>query len=284
MKIGIHGGIGDGAYSRFGDARYKKMREHGFECFDFNLTDTEVAPYTLTDKDAEELLLREKSLLEEADVKVSQVHGPWRWPPRDFEETDRAERMEKMKKSVRFCALLGCENWVVHPIMPFGIQDIGTGNEQKTWDMNLEFMTELLQTAKECNVTICLENMPMTKFSLATPGKILEFVKTIDDEHFKICLDTGHVNVFGELSLGEETRRLMPYIRVLHVHDNRFDMDLHLPPYFGTADWADFAAALKETGFDGSFSLETRPPESLPTGIFERMCIEYADIARDIIK
>lgn len=282
MKTGIQTGFGDGMQCCFGNDKYKKLREFGFECIDFELVNTECAPYTMTDKEADELLLKERKAFEDAGLEISQVHGPWRYPPQDFEEADRKERMEKMKKSICFCSVLGCKNWVVHPIMPFGTEEIGTGNEKKTWDMNLEFMTELLKTAKEYDVTICLENMPMTKFSLATPERILEFVKTMDDEHFKICLDTGHVSVFDNLSLGEEIRKLGSYINVLHVHDNKCGIDLHLPPYFGVIDWADFTAALKEIDFGGSISLETVPPSLLSDDIFEQMCIEYAKIAKNI--
>jgi hypothetical protein len=102
-------------------------------------------------------------------------------------------------------------------------------------------MRELLETAKAYDITICLENMPMLEFSLSVPEKILELVNAIDDEHFKICLDTGHVSVFPDLCLAEETRVLGKQIRVLHVHDNHLGEDVHMLPYFGTIDWAGFA-------------------------------------------
>lgn len=44
------------------------------------------------------------------------------------------------------------------------------------------------------------ENMPFKNFSLSKPCDILRFVKAIDDENFKICLDTGHVAVFEGMS------------------------------------------------------------------------------------
>lgn len=284
MKIGIYTSLDDGKYSRFGNGKYEKIREHGFSCIDFNMADTDAELYNISETEAKKILLNEKQLAEKSGVKISQVHGPWRWPAKDFSAEDRRERAEKMKKSLYMCSILGCENWVVHPIMPFGVEDAETENAQKTWDMNIEFMNDILKTAKEYGITVCLENMPMPKFSLAAPERILEFVKTIDDDNFKICLDTGHVSVFENLSLGGETRRLGKYIKVLHVHDNLWGMDLHLPPYYGIADWGDFASALEEIGFDGSFSLETNPPAKLPDDIFEQMCVCYAKIAENIVK
>lgn len=283
MKIGIQTTTLDkNGYGRWGEAAYQKLKEHGYDCSDFDMANTGTLFYTLPEKEADTLFAREKALAAAAGIEITQMHGPWQYPPRDVTEKDRAERMEKMKRSIRACALLGCKNWVIHPIMPYGLSDLPAGNAQKTWDLNMKFMCELLVTAKEYDVTICFENMPFLEFSLSKPERILEFVNTINDDHFKICLDTGHVAVFPELSIGEEVRRLGSEIRVMHVHDNWGSLDLHLMPYFGVIDWKDFANALKDISFDGSFSLETMPPATLPDDPFEDMCRLYAKTAKAI--
>ena len=283
MKIGISMRRGALDYARWGDECYKKMKQHGFSCVDFNLSETENFLYVSDWVTAESLLLKEKRLADEAGIKFSQVHGPWRYPPRDSSPQEREERMEKMKKSIRAAALLGCQNWVVHPIMPYGIEDANTENAEKTWQLNTEFMSELLKTAKQYHVTVCLENMPMTNFSMSRPQDILRFAQQINDENFKICLDTGHVAVFPDLSLAEETRRLGKEIRVLHVHDNLCDQDSHLMPYFGKINWGSFGEALKEIDYKGVFSLETMPPANLPADVFEEMCCNLCKIAKTIV-
>ncbi len=283
MKIGITAKFGDNGYGRWGKDIYNKLKEHGYSCSDFDMANTESLLYTLPQNESDKILIDEKLLAEKAGIEINQVHGPWRWPPRDFTKEDLTERMEKMKKSIRSSSVLGCCNWVVHPIMPFGINEAGKEEAKKTWDMNIEFMSELLITAKEYGIIICLENMPMTEFSLATPKDILKLVKYINDDNFKICLDTGHVSVFSGLSLGDSVRELGDEIRVLHVHDNMHHMDLHLMPYFGIIDWDEFAKALKVIEYNGSFSLETTPPKKFPDEIFEEMCITLSKIANNII-
>lgn len=284
MKIGLQFQSEDKlAHRRYGEARYKKLKEHGFSCADFNLVNTDSEIYTLSQEKSDAILLKEKALAEEAGVEIHQVHGPWRWPSKDYTEEDRRERMDKMKKSIRATAVLGCKNWIVHPIMPFGTDEIGTENAQKTWDLNIEFMSELLKTAKEYDVTICLENMPMVKFSLATPKDILRFVKAMNDEHFKVCLDTGHVSVFEGLSVGDSVRIIGDELRTLHVHDNKWGFNLHLMPYYGVIDWNDFANALREINYNGVFSLETLPPDSLTDELYEELSISLAKIAKLII-
>lgn len=281
MKIGIEFNIFNSGYCRYGDKKYIKLKEHGFSCIDFNMSNTNTEIYTSPESD--KLLLREKALADDASIEINQAHGPWRSPPRDGTAEERAERMDKMKKSIRSASLLGCKNWVIHPLMPLGADDTVTGNEKGTWEINLMFMKELLITAKEYGVKICLENVPMAKFSLAKPAAILNFAEAINDENFKICLDTGHASLFDDLSLCDEVRRLGDKIKVLHVHDNKYGKDLHLMPYFGTIDWKAFAISLKDIGYNGVFSLETSAPNTLPDFLFEKSSILLYEIANEII-
>lgn len=283
MKIGFAIDMITAAEKRWGNEKYKKIKEAGFDCIDYALADTETFVYSLPDGELRAFLAKEKALADEAGIEIWQVHGPWRWPPQDLTEEQLSERMEKMKKSIYMSHLLGCKYWVVHPIMPFGIEDIGTGNEQATWDMNVSFMSRLLETAVEYDVVICFENMPMRKFSMATPEKMLEFARLMNNEHFKICLDTGHVSVIKGLSVGDEVRRLGSEIKVFHIHDNRGSLDEHRFPYFGIIDWGDFSKALRDIGFDGVFSLEATVPGKLPGDLYDEMCRSLCNIAKSII-
>lgn len=189
-----------------------------------------------------------------------------------------------MKRSILITNMLGCKYWVVHPIMPCGTNDLNTGDSQKTWNLNKEFMSELLDFAKSCDVTICLENMPMRNFPLANPTQILKFVKSINDDHFKICLDTGHAAVFPGSSVGDAVRELGEEIKVLHVHDNMGDRDSHLYPTKGIIDWVDFINALKVINFNGVFSLETEPSTELDDKDYESANIELYSIAKKLVQ
>lgn len=278
MKIGIENG------SRYGELAYKKFKEFGFDCIDFGLSHTESAFYSLPEAEIDALILKHKALADDAGIEISQVHGPWRYPPMDSTPEERSERFKKMARSIRSTALLGCKYWVIHPIMPFGTHDIEKGKEEETWKLNLEFFRALLPIAKQYGVIICLENMPMLNFSISKPVDILRLVEEINDESFEICLDTGHVTVFKELSIGEETRRFGKHLKVLHIHDNRMSLDMHLMPYLGKTDWEDFIASLKDIGYDGVFSFETLPPANFPDHLFDKLCSSYADLAKWMVR
>ncbi len=274
-------GIKSNAVDYYGNQKYLKLKECGFSCVDFQLVSTETAYYTAPTEEAQELLLKEKKLIEEAGLEISQVHGPWRYPPMDETLEDREERMEKMKKSIAFAALLGCKNWVIHPVFPFGMCDKDSGKEEETYRINLAFMRELLETAKEYDVTVCLENLPFRQFSLGAPADVLRIIRDIDDDHFQMCLDTGHAAVFEGVTPGDALRECADVVRVLHVHDNNGKGDFHWLPYIGVIDWKDFCQALTEIGFDGVFSYETAPNPKMPEpvrGEVLKMMTELADL------
>ncbi len=284
MRIGIeYGALLKGYEEKWGKTEgRKKFLEAGFSCVDFSLAGTTEWEYNDPEDEAKEKLKRIYDDLKNDKIEISQIHGPWRYPPRDHTEEDRLERLEKMKRSIRMCAHMGCKRWVIHPIMPFGTEDIGTGNEEKTWEINKAFMSELLKTAKEEGVIICFENMPFAKLSLASPESIKKFVDKMNDDNFRICLDTGHANIFPEMSLGDAVRLMGEKLEALHIHDNDEKDDLHWIPTIGTIDWQDFGKALGEIGFEGVFSYETEFSENMPKGAYELMNKGLVSFAKEI--
>lgn len=279
MKIGIESSAYEGRYGLIeGVAR---MKRHGYECVDFQdfiQTDSEL--FALSETDFEKYLLSKRDVYEEAGIEIFQSHGPWRYPPQDFTAEDRAERFEKMARSIRGTAILGCKNFIIHPLMPWGADS--DPEPQRRWDMNLEFFSRLCHIAADNDITICFENMPMTQISLSRPHEILEFVKTINDPHFKVCLDTGHCAVFGESPAAAVRLIGKEHLAALHVHDNNGKGDLHWIPYTGVIDWTDFTHALDEIGFDGALSLETSVPAGIPEDLRELQEISLFQMAKKL--
>ena len=253
-------------FSEFGEHRYKKMKEYGFDYADIS---ADPERFNGTDEEYIESLKREKELADEAGVTIWQVHGPWRWPPHDETEEIREERARLMRLSLDAAAAIGTKNWVIHPMMPFGDYDVYPDlNIDEFYRINYEFFRKLLPYAKERGITICFENMPMKGMHISSPERTLEFVRGINDENFKLCLDTGHAAILKS-SPAEAVRLAGADLKTLHVHDNSGNRDEHLLPLNGIIDWADFKAALTEIGFDGVFSLETGWGSFLRNGSIE---------------
>lgn len=276
-------GISYEFFERWGLDRYQKLRSFGFTHIDFGMANVVGWIYQCDEQELETRLKAEKAAMDAAGIQISQVHGSWRWPTQDGTEEDRAELIQFMERSLLATYILGCKYWVIHPFFPFGLEDKGTEHEQETWDINMACMKKLLPIAKGYGITICLENMPLTKFSISSPTEILKFVRAVDDENFKICLDTGHAHPHRDTTPAKAVLELGKQIKVLHVHDNRGDGDLHLLPYFGEIDWPAFGKALKEIGFDGVFSYESLLPLHMPDALVEKNCIMLVEFAKELL-
>lgn len=283
MKVGIHDYYQDTDWALTAAQRYAIYAEAGFDGIDFNTSRTYTEFYTEPEAVMEKQMADIRAEIEGVGMIVHQVHGPWCWPPvLDETAEGRIQRAEQMKRSMRMTALLGSCYWVVHPIMPYRVKDMLEGNEAATWDLNVEFMSGLLEYAKQVDVTICLENMPFRSFSMAKPEKVLQFIKEMNDPHFGMCLDTGHVATQESLDLAEQVRMVGKYMKVMHVHDNNGEKDQHQWPGKGILNWESFTDALKDIGFDGVFSLETNPAVEIPEAQFRKEARELAKLGKNL--
>ena len=256
MKLGITStpylnkyGIAEGA---------AKMKKHGYSCIDYQgFVDIKGKMLSLSENERKAELTLMRMMVENEGLCFNQAHSPWRYPPRDLDPADRNEWLEAMIKSIRGSAYLGAKLFVVHPLMPFGANSAENPEEMKS--INFEFFNTLAECGKEYDVTVCLENMPFPLLPITTVAQVLETVKAVNSDYFKVCLDTGHTLVCGStlydsvMLLGNE------YLAALHVHDNDGTADRHLRPYEGIGDWRAFSDALEKIGFEGTFSLETDP-------------------------
>jgi sugar phosphate isomerase/epimerase len=231
------------------------VKAHGYNCLDYNLSDTDDEIFQVSDAEFEKRLRHEGELIRASGLMCSQTHGPWRYPVRDFTVEDRAERYESMAKAVRGTAYVGAPNCVIHCIIPFG--ENNTEHRDELWEMNFEYFGRLCEVGKEYGVVINLENLPFTSLPLSRVCVTLEFVKQMNNPWMKMCLDTGHCTVYGD-SVGDAVRAIgKEYLSTLHVHDNDGRGDNHWLPGQGVIEWSDFSKALGEIGFEGTVSLET---------------------------
>lgn len=270
-----------------GESSYRSLSESGYQCADFQMANVSSFLYTCTHNEFEKALRQEKSWADANGIAIHQMHGPWGQPDNDLEfelssETLKA-RLEERKKSICACSYLGCKNWIIHPIFPYGRNDEERGKAEEAYKINLEFYSELVETARAYDVTICFENMPFRDSCLNDVVKIKKFVDDIGDDNFKACLDTGHVICLNTMNLGDAVRVLGKDLKALHVHDSRPGYDYHMMPYFGSADWDSFYEGLCDIEFDGVFSLECSPPSNISHEIREDLNPILVRLAKQII-
>ena len=245
---------------------FAHLRSLGYDCADLQtFVNTETEWFSTPNSVRLRRWVRIGKIARDYGISLSQTHGPWRYPPRDFTEEDREERFGKMCAALEGTAAVGAPCMVIHNIMPWG----GSQNPEpeRFMDMNRMFFSRLLEKAKSCGVVIALENMPFEKLTLSTPEQVFNFVKEFESPFFRVCLDTGHAAVL-RLSPADSVRLIgLDYLACLHVHDNDGVHDLHWTPYQGVIDWADFSRALYEIGYKGTLSLETNVSRKLPQSV-----------------
>jgi len=171
----------------------------------------------------------------------------------DLTESIRDASIMEMQKSLAMASELGAEKVVLHPSAVVGMGGFVLGTVR---DYALAFLSEISDTARSLNVTICLENMfPRNMFGVEPIEfeGLFRLFPTI-----KLTLDTGHANIAEN-----KNNRLMKLVeqfgdRIGHLHfsDNNGYRDDHLAIGEGSINFKRLIKSLKEIGYDDTITLE----------------------------
>lgn len=215
-------------------------------------------------------------------LTITQAHAPFPayWPGRE----DILEYcIGVYKRCIELCDAVGCKHLIIHGISVSNEPGETTvANGRYYQELNYRLYRGLIDTLKQTNVIVCLENLFKTTptgfytGTCADPHEAVEYIDTLNREAgkecFGFCLDTGHIHL-----LRSRFFLYMPIlgkrIKALHIHDNDGNGDEHLMPYVGTINWNEFLDSLKVIGYEGDLSFETfaqtkkgkLPPELVPT-------------------
>ncbi len=138
---------------------------------------------------------------------------------------------ERIRHSLTIAAALNAEYIVLHG--NFNPMIKHEKYRQNWLDKNAEFWNEILG---EFEITVLIENLWEP-----SPDMFRRLLDKIKHPNLKICFDTGHANVFSEVSLEEWFSDLRDKIPYIHVNDNNGDADSELVPGNGNINWPDFS-------------------------------------------
>ncbi|MGH9680200.1 MAG: sugar phosphate isomerase/epimerase family protein, partial [Candidatus Acidiferrales bacterium] len=113
--------------------------------------------------------------------------------------------------------------------------------DERLWDATFSSLEHLSLFARHRGVTMALENTPG---ETATPANLKHFLERTRLTSVKLCFDSGHANLDGDVPTALETAREL--LVTTHLHDNRGERDDHLLPYEGTIDWGALLPALPD--------------------------------------
>lgn len=257
LKIGIT----DTSYGVYGDGRYAKIKENGYDSIDYQgFANIKSDFFNLPKAEFEAELIKQRECIESYGLAVHQAHAPWIWGEgRDQTPTDRENWLEAVKKAIFGTHTLGAKKLVLHALMPYDDTDKCTG---EVISLNEEFIASVADYAKEYGITVCLENLPFPKHPVSSVKEVCAMVDKISRDNLGICLDTGHAAMY-DTDVAAAVRYIGNRLLALHIHDNMGDRDSHLIPGDGIIDWEAFSAALADVGYTGEISLETGPKHGM---------------------
>lgn len=206
-----------------------------------------------------------RRIADEKEFPITQTHAPFNYgklwnDPVACEEII----MPRVIRSLEISAILGAKVSVVHPLHSI----VYRGNEERLFEMNMDFYHRLIPYAKEYGVKIAIENMfqadPLRKFIVADtcsdPDEFIRYIDTLDSEYVVACLDVGHAALpLSDYEAQDIVRKLgHDRLQSLHIHDNDYRSDQHLLPYLGKLNWMEIAKALGEIDYQGDFTYEVK--------------------------
>ncbi len=240
------------------ESSFAMLKAAGFDSIDFSF-------YWLSDEKAAvvfgdqylEYAQNVRTFLDKIGLTCNQAHSPF-VPLRADQLNESNAAFMTTVKSIRSAAVMGAKAIIIHPLRASASETL--------LETNIKFYKSFEPYCKECGIKIGVENVfshPYDKEKkryigqmFGKPEEMRELMAVLGTEHYTVCVDVGHAAVVGgephEYIKGMNSELL----GALHIHDNNYDEDDHMLPYFGTFAWDKITAALKEIGYKGDFTLE----------------------------
>lgn len=180
------------------------------------------------------------------DPAVS-IHAPFMdLSPGAVDPVVREVTVKRFSDTLDFAEILAAKAVVFHS----GYDRWKFDNRADIWlEGSLITWRPLDKKASDMGIKIAIENIFEDD-----PAHLALLAKEINSEHFGICFDTGHFNLFSKLPLREWLGIIKPHINELHLHDNSRYADDHLA--IGEGDF-DFKTLFDElAGIDCVHTLE----------------------------
>lgn len=131
------------------------------------------------------------------------------------------------------------------------------GHNMDIWlERSLGFWPHFIGRAEDLETKIAVENIFED-----TPDNLVLLMKELASEHFGVCFDTGHMNIFSGVPLSDWLDELGAFVIELHLHDNQGNLDSHLPVGEGSFDFDSLFDRLK--GRDIICTVEATSPEDV---------------------
>lgn len=162
--------------------------------------------------------------------------------------------VDSVREALEGAARIGIERVTIHP---GNHTPLSRGHYGKVHEATRRALRRLDEAGNELGLQLCLENMP-TGWAFETDS-LTQLLDLTQGTEFQLCLDVAHAHVAKRVDeyLADPRR-----IANVHLSDNRGDYDAHLTLGDGTAPWDAAVRRLAESGYAGTFVVESQTHES----------------------
>jgi sugar phosphate isomerase/epimerase len=213
-----------------------------------------------------------KKAIDDSGIIAISAHLP-------FRAATKEQLHEDMLIGLEIASMLGIKRGVIHPIGN-GKEEDTPENRQKWFEKNIKYYNKYLPIAKEYGIQIVTENMRNPHWAqgchryASTADELIELADALGLE---ICWDFGHAHE-AHLDHYTELKKIGKRLTMTHINDNwQGPSDEHLPPFYGTGDWAAACRGLREIGYSEPINFEVKFKQ-LPS----RILPEAASLVRAI--
>lgn len=228
----------------------------GYRTLDYTLD----APYSICNqenwlRDADRI----KAIAKRRGVTFGQSHAP---------SSDSADTTGTLIKKIRRAIEISAYFEIPYVVCHFFKEPDTTAEEQ--YRHNAEFYSEIYPLLDKYGISICIENLGdvTQNFYIKSADQMLAAIKAMGHKNVHVCWDVGHGNVTNQDQY-ESIIKLGSELRTVHIHDNYYPLfrpgeheafDAHNFPLFGNINFDAVLNGLIDSGYKGTFSLESDTP------------------------
>ena len=236
---------------------------------------TEIGSFSLSEVlDSENLSQKVealKDILKRHDVRIG-MHGPVINLYDSQDSKVKQVRYYRILQGLDIASQIDAEFLVVHSTYNSLITN---KTYPKNWVIGtVDYWRNIVDLAEEKCISIVLENCWD-----ARPEMIKEVVQKVNSRFFKACFDTGHFNIFSQVSIEDWISVWGEDLAHLHLHNNYGEFDEHNGITDGTFDFDRFFAATKDNNINPTMTIEVRQRKYLDTSWqkLDELIIKHGD-------
>lgn len=249
----------------------KAIKDAGFDCVDYSFYWSD--ELHILDDNYAEYAKDLRKYMDEIGLVCNQTHATFDFQPH-MEMSMSCKEYRDTVRSIEASGILGAKCVVVHALKTAHCDD------EEYLEINRKFYKSLEDTAKKSGVKIGVENLfyydkkcECHRGSFGNPKMLSAFVREMGTDNFCACIDLGHASLVGYEPQDFVNGMDKGLIEALHVQDNDYHGDRHVPPFHGGFNWEKIIESLKNYGYTGEINFEVfwylsnYPKELLPSAL-----------------